>query len=103
LQLASGWPTLLAAARAWRADAGLLRTLRPLARDGASVVTEDGRRLVDFSSNDYLGLASHPAVREAAARAAGRAAGATASRLVVGTDPAYVALERKLAEFQGTE
>jgi 8-amino-7-oxononanoate synthase len=67
------------------------------------VIAEDGRRLLNLSSNDYLGLASHPAVAEAAARAARRGSGATASRLIVGTDPAYAALEEKLADFQGAE
>jgi 8-amino-7-oxononanoate synthase len=86
-----------------RAEIGLLRSVREFRREGAWVVTEDGRRLLNFSSNDYLGLASHPDVLEASARAAARAGGATASRLIVGTDSAYGALEAKLADFQGTE
>jgi 8-amino-7-oxononanoate synthase len=86
-----------------RAEAGLLRSVREFRREGAWVVTKEGRRLLNFSSNDYLGLASHPDVLEAAARAAARAGGATASRLIVGTDPAYGELEAKLADFQGTE
>jgi 8-amino-7-oxononanoate synthase len=86
-----------------RAETGLLRSMREFRREGAWVVTEDGRRLLNFSSNDYLGLASHPDVLEASARAAARAGGATASRLIVGTDSAYGALEAKLADFQGTE
>jgi 8-amino-7-oxononanoate synthase len=86
-----------------RAETGLLRSVREFRREGAWVVTEDGRHLLNFSSNDYLGLASHPDVLEAAARAAAQAGGATASRLIVGTDPAYGELEAKLADFQGTE
>ena len=86
-----------------RAEAGLLRSVREFRREGAWVVTDDGRRLLNFSSNDYLGLSSHPDVLDAAARAAARAGGATASRLIVGTDPAYAELEAKLADFQGTE
>jgi 8-amino-7-oxononanoate synthase len=101
--LATGWSAFLDEELEQRAEAGLLRSLRPLERDGAVVVTEDGRRLVDFSSNDYLGLASHPAVTEAAARAAHGRAGATAARLVVGTDPACAVLEARLADFQQTE
>ena len=97
------WDAFVADELASRSGAGLLRSLRPLERDGGWVVTEDGRRLLDLSSNDYLGLASHPAVAEAAARAARRGSGATASRLIVGTDSQYSAFEEKLADFQGTE
>src|SRR5206468_4992121 len=99
----TGWDELLAQELAERDAAGLTRSPRPLERHGAWVEREDGRRLLNLSSNDYLGLASHPAVREAAARAAGRGAGATASRLIVGTDAATSALEERLADFQGTE
>jgi len=99
----SDWEAFLADRLESLADAGNLRTLRPFERDGGHLVTKDGRRLLNLSSNDYLGLASHPAVAEAAARASARGAGATSSRLIVGTDRAYRALEEKLADFQGTE
>jgi 8-amino-7-oxononanoate synthase len=99
----TGWEQFLEEELQRRAETGLLRSVREFRREGAWVVTEDGRRLLNFSSNDYLGLASHPDVLDAAARAAARAGGATASRLIVGTDPAYGALEAKLADFQGTE
>jgi 8-amino-7-oxononanoate synthase len=99
----TGWDQFLAGELEQKAEAGLLRSVREFERDGAWVVTEDGRRLLNLSSNDYLGLASHPDVLEAGARAAARAGGATASRLIVGTDPAYSALEAKLADFQGAE
>jgi 8-amino-7-oxononanoate synthase len=101
--VATDWEQFLDDELERRADAGLLRSVREFRREGAWVVTEDGRRLLNFSSNDYLGLASHPDVLEAASRAAARAGGATASRLIVGTDPAYGELEAKLADFQGTE
>jgi 8-amino-7-oxononanoate synthase len=55
----------------------------------------DGRRVVRFSSNDYLGLADHPRLVEAASRA--REVGATASRLIAGTRSAHLELERRLA------
>jgi 8-amino-7-oxononanoate synthase len=99
----TGWEQFLDEELQRRAETGLLRSVREFRREGAWVVTEDGRRLLNFSSNDYLGLASHPDVLEAAARAAARAGGATSSRLIVGTDPAYGELEAKLADFQGTE
>ncbi|MFA5043963.1 MAG: 8-amino-7-oxononanoate synthase [Kiritimatiellia bacterium] len=62
----------------------------------------DGRRVLNFSSNDYLGLARAPAVAEAAAAAARRwGAGATASRLLVGTLSCHAELEARLAQFKG--
>ncbi|MBM2853637.1 MAG: 8-amino-7-oxononanoate synthase [Steroidobacteraceae bacterium] len=64
----------------------------------------DGRRCVDFCSNDYLGLAAHPQVVEAfidAARMHG--VGARASHLVTGHQALHEALERELAAFTGRE
>jgi 8-amino-7-oxononanoate synthase len=97
------WDEFVADELELRSEAGLLRSLRSFEHDGGWVVAEGGRRLLNLSSNDYLGLACHPAVREAAARAARRGAGATASRLIVGTRPETADLEEKLADFQGTE
>lgn len=63
-----------------------------------------GRVLLDFSSNDYLGLASHPLVGERAAEWAQRfGAGAGASRLVIGTSAELLAVEAKLAAWKRTE
>ncbi len=60
--------------------------------------------LVSFSSNDYLGLASHPALASAAAASAARDGfGASASRLVTGDLPAHRALEDALAQFLGRQ
>jgi len=59
-----------------------------------------GRSMVSFCSNDYLGLASHPALATAAAEAAARdGSGASASRLVSGDLPAHRSLESTLAAF----
>ncbi len=77
-----------------------LRTVRPLPRQ--RVATTEGV-LVQFASNDYLGLAQHPAIRAAAAEGAAEGAGAGAARLVSGTSEAHVGLERALAEFKGAE
>ena len=64
----------------------------------------DGRALVDFSSNDYLGLAGHPLLASRAGEWAARlGAGAGASRLVTGTSEAHLALEQRIAAFKGTE
>jgi 8-amino-7-oxononanoate synthase len=101
--VATHWDEFLTEELERRSEAGLLRSLRGFQREGVWVVTQGGRRLLNLSSNDYLGLSSHPDVLAAAARAASRAGGATASRLIVGTDPAYSELEAKLADFQGAE
>lgn len=59
---------------------------------------------VDLAGNDYLGLAGHPEVRAAAARAVEVwGAGSTGSRLVTGTTTEHTALERELADFLGAE
>ncbi len=64
----------------------------------------DGRRVVSFASNDYLGLSMHPAVVEAGRDALSRwGAGATASRLVVGSRPIHDDLERALATWKQTD
>lgn len=60
-----------------------------------------GRSLVNFSSNDYLGLANHPALEEAARAEAG-GFGAGASRLVCGTLAAHERLEEVIAGFKRT-
>jgi 8-amino-7-oxononanoate synthase len=70
----------------------------------APEVLFDGRRVLNFSSNDYLGLANEEFLREAAAEAARRfGAGAGAARLLSGTQPPHVALEEEIAAFKGTE
>ncbi len=84
--------------------AGLRRTLRPIERrpGGGARVVEDGRVLVDFASNDYLGLAADPRIAAAAANALREAAiGAGAARLISGNHPHHEALERELARFKG--
>lgn len=72
------------------------------ARRGVEVMV-DGRWVVSFCSNDYLGLSMAPAVVAAARAAVERGGvGAGASRLVTGTSADIVALERELAAFHGT-
>ncbi len=84
--------------------AGLRRRLAPTSREDATHVLRNGRRLLSFSCNDYLGLAADPHVLEAA-RAALEAhgAGACASRLITGDHPLLGELERRLAAFKGTQ
>ena len=79
-----------------------LRQMQP-APDGTVELAERGK-LVNFSSNDYLGLADDPILREAAKAAIDEyGVGAGASRLVSGTRPAHTRLEEKLARFKGAE
>ena len=86
------------------ASAGLLRTLRPLDSPAGPRVAREGRELWNFASNDYLGLASHPALAEAFIEGVREyGAGATASRLVSGTLPPHRQLEEALAAAKGTE
>lgn len=83
---------------------GLHRQRRVLARLEGAEVEYQGRRLLNFCSNDYLGLANHPAVVEAFQRAALRyGVGSGASHLVCGHGRAHHALEEELAEFTGRE
>jgi len=93
-----------AAAQSERECASLLRRLRTIdAVDGAHIVV-DGRRLANFASNDYLGLAQHPALREALARAAARwGVGASAAHLLGGHREEHAALEDALARWTGRE
>ena len=81
----------------------LRRVLVETARDGIWV-ERNGRRLLSFSCNDYLGLTQHPAVRDAAIGAVRRyGIGAGASRLVTGNHPLYGELEHRLARLKQTE
>jgi 8-amino-7-oxononanoate synthase len=69
-----------------------------------SEIAIDGHRLINFSSNDYLGLAGDARLIEAAMQAAERDGwGTGASPLVTGRSQVHAELERRLAEFEGTE
>ncbi|MFL5756871.1 MAG: glycine C-acetyltransferase [Chloroflexota bacterium] len=82
----------------------LYRPLRVMSTAPGPVVTVDGREVISFSSNDYLGLTHHPRMREAAVEAARDfGAGSGAVRTIAGTMTLHEALEAELAEFKGTE
>jgi 8-amino-7-oxononanoate synthase len=82
----------------------LERHLREIASAQGAEIEISGRRLVNFSSNDYLGLANDPRLREAAIAAIGGfGVGAGASRLISGTQSSHLHLERALAKWKGTE
>ncbi len=85
-------------------DRGLYRRLRLVGGAQGPRVSLDGRPVLLLCSNNYLGLADHPRVREAAAAAALRwGAGAGASRLVSGNMGPHRQLESRLAAFKGCE
>ena len=83
---------------------GLRRSLRVVESSRGTLITSGGRGLINFSSNDYLGLASHPSIAEAMAEGARRwGVGSTASRLICGTTAEHASLEEELAAAKGTE
>ncbi|MBX3702054.1 MAG: 8-amino-7-oxononanoate synthase [Dokdonella sp.] len=97
----------LAARQRERAAAQLLRRLHVLDVDvatGGAWVVDDGHRLLDFASNDYLGLARHPALIEALGRAARVVGvGAGAAHLLGGHRDEHARLEHGLAQWLGRE
>ena len=85
-------------------DQSLYRQLREIGAAQGATIELDGRRLVNFASNDYLGLANDPRLREAAiATIREFGVGAGASRLVSGTLSPHLRLEEALAEWKKTE
>jgi 8-amino-7-oxononanoate synthase len=82
----------------------LLRRRTTHAGPQGPVVRIDGRDVINFGSNDYLGLAADPRLADAARRTLhNEGCGSGASPLVVGHGQATLRLERRLAEFEGTE
>ncbi len=83
---------------------GLYRRMRLISGPQGARVLLDGKPVLVMCSNNYLGLADHPRVREAAAEAATRwGVGSTGSRLISGNMTVHRRLETRLAEFAGTE
>lgn len=83
---------------------GRRRRLRDVDRLGDGRVDSGAGPVLDFSSNDYLGLSHHPALMERACEYARRwGAGAGASRLVAGNLPPFGAIEAKIARGKGAE
>jgi 8-amino-7-oxononanoate synthase len=86
------------------AESGLYRRMRLVSGPQGPRVLLNGKRVLLLCSNNYLGFADHPRVREAAARAAMRyGVGAGASRLISGNMTVHHRLEKRLAEFKGTD
>jgi len=83
-------------------EQSLIRTRRTVDTPCGPRVTVDGRELLAFCSNDYLGLAAHPAITAALREGTERyGAGSGASHLISGHGRAHAALEERLADFAG--
>jgi 8-amino-7-oxononanoate synthase len=93
----------LAEERLRREEQRLQRELRWLDDSSGTEVVCEGRRLLNFSSNDYLGLAQDPRLKQAAIEATEHwGTGAGAARLICGTLPVHHDLEETIAKFKGT-
>ncbi len=83
---------------------GLFRSLRTLSSSQGRMITIDGKEVLNFCSNDYLGLASDRRLQEAVVRATFQyGVGSGASRLVCGNSAEHEALERDIAVLKKTE
>ncbi len=86
-------------------EAGLFKTERIIVSpQGADIRLNDGKQVVNFCANNYLGLSSHPKVIEAAKKAIDtHGYGMSSVRFICGTQDIHKTLEAKLSEFLGTE
>ena len=83
---------------------GMLRSLRVVDGSRGSIATINGEDVLLLCSNNYLGIANHPLLKEAMISATRKfGAGTGASRLISGTSPLHTSLEERIAEFKGTE
>jgi len=85
-------------------QSGLFNTIRTLGSPQGAWLVVDGQRVLNFCSNNYLGLANHPRLIEAARRALDAyGVGPAAVRSIAGTTEPHLELERRLAAFKGVE
>lgn len=85
-------------------EQGLLRSLRRVETPQDTHIVIEGRKLVNFSSNNYLGLCNDPRLKQAAIEALKKFGTSTASsRLISGTFSLHQKLEEKIAEFKKTK
>lgn len=83
---------------------GLYPYFRAIESDQDTVVTMNGKKVLMFGSNSYLGLTNHPKLKEASKKAVDKyGSGCAGSRFLNGTLDLHLELERKLAEFVGKE
>jgi len=103
-QTPSDWNSYVSSILAKLRRAALERHLRPLPAQPPGFITHDSTRLVNFTSNDYLSLSTHPTILRAAHDAIDQwGLGATASRLISGTKTIHQDAERALAVFKHTD
>jgi len=85
-------------------SAGLYKKERIIQSEQGAEITVNGKQVLNFCANNYLGLSSHPRVIEAAHRAIDdRGYGLSSVRFICGTQDLHKQLEAKIAEFLGTE
>ena len=85
-------------------EAGLYKNERVITTEQGAQITANGKDVLNFCANNYLGLSSHPKVIEAAHQAIdSRGYGMSSVRFICGTQDIHKELERKLSEFLGTE
>jgi glycine C-acetyltransferase len=85
-------------------EAGLFINLRIMGSPADAWMVVDGKRVLNFCTNNYLGLANHPKMKEAAQKAIEDwGVGPAAVRSIAGTQGLHVLLEKRLAEFKGVE
>jgi glycine C-acetyltransferase len=85
-------------------DAGLYKNERIIESEQGAEITVNGKTVLNFCANNYLGLSSHPRVIEAAHKAIDhRGYGMSSVRFICGTQDIHKELEEKLAKFLGTE
>ncbi len=86
-------------------EAGLYKKERIITSpQGADITTSDGKHVINFCANNYLGLSSHPRVLEAAKKAIdSHGFGMSSVRFICGTQDIHKTLEQKISEFLGTE
>ncbi len=85
-------------------DAGLYNRIRTLGSPQGAWLVVDGQRVLNFCSNNYLGLANHPRLLQAARQAMEKyGLGPAAVRSIAGTMELHLELEQRLARFKGVE
>ncbi len=85
-------------------EAGLYNRIRTISSPQGARLIVDGKQVLNFCSNNYLGLANHPRLVAAAEQALkGYGAGPAAVRSIAGTMDLHLELERRMAEFKGVE
>jgi len=85
-------------------SSGLFKTERIITSEQGAEIIVNGKTVLNFCANNYLGLSSHPRLIEAAHKAVdNRGYGMSSVRFICGTQDIHKELEKKIADFLGTE